>query len=80
MDNPQKCLAPLCLQHLALARGTLTTGSFARSLSRLARVPLGFGMSASGVPAGRTHPYLNVLDPLTRIRPGSFRVHWQRLD
>jgi len=65
IDNPQKCLAPLCLQHLALSRGTLTAGSFALKLRGLARVPLGFWMSAaSGVPAGRTHPYLNVFDPL----------------
>ena len=64
-DNPQKCLGPLCIQHLALVRGTLTAGSFALRLSGLARLPLGFWMSAaSGVPAGRTHPYLNVLDPL----------------
>ena len=65
IDNPQKCLVPLCLQHFALGRGTLTADSFALRLSALARVPLGFWMSAaSGVPAGRGHPYLNVLDPL----------------
>jgi hypothetical protein len=58
MNNPQKCLAPLCLQHFALVRGTLTADPFALRLSGLAWVPLGFWMSAASVarPAERPLP------------------------